>query len=329
MEMKNTLKKVLAVVVLVTMAFTLTACGDSQEKAYKKANKLLNGGKYENAAEAFDKLGSYEDASQMSMYARAHAEAENGNYETAVKTFASLGAFRDCEQIPCEWDDTWSFSEGIAYVIKDGKCGFINTKGELVVPCEWDGIWDGAFSEGFTRVKKNGKYGIINTKGELITPCEWDEIEDFNKGFARVKKDGECGIIDTTGKLVSNFDWENAVYSEGYYTVMKGDYLWLIGSISPLRQSTVMEPTITRHRRLRLIASTISHNCCVERVSLLTSKVRIVSPDCAVSNSIFRFCFTFASPCSYSNTTSRAPAAFNSRICRSISCLLSFVEQRA
>ena len=94
MEMKNTLKKVLAVVVLVTMAFTLTACGDSQEKAYKKANKLLNGGKYENAAEAFDKLGSYEDASQMSMYARAHAEAENGNYETAVKTFALLALKR-------------------------------------------------------------------------------------------------------------------------------------------------------------------------------------------------------------------------------------------
>lgn len=47
MEMKNTLKKVLAVVVLVAMAFTLTACGDNQEKAYKKANKLLNDGKYE------------------------------------------------------------------------------------------------------------------------------------------------------------------------------------------------------------------------------------------------------------------------------------------
>ena len=46
MEMKNTLKKVLAVVVLVAMAFTLTACGDSQEKAYKKANKLLNGLSY-------------------------------------------------------------------------------------------------------------------------------------------------------------------------------------------------------------------------------------------------------------------------------------------
>ena len=57
----------------------------------------------------------------------------------------------------------------------------------------------------------------------------------------------------------------------------------------------------------------ISQSCWVERDSLLTSVVMMVSPASAVSSSISRFCLTFASPCSRSSTIFSAPAAFNSR----------------
>ena len=61
--------------------------------------------------------------------------------------------------------------------------------------------FDGArdFSEGFAWVKKDGKWGYINTKGEQIVECkfygDWDfnDFKDFNEGFASVKKDGKWG----------------------------------------------------------------------------------------------------------------------------------------
>ena len=58
---------------------------------------------------------------------------------------------------------------------------------------------------------------------------------------------------------------------------------FVIGSISPLEQSTVILPTITNRRRLARMASIISHNCLVLLASLETSNVMIVSPACACS----------------------------------------------
>lgn len=84
-------KRILALLMLIAMAFTLVACGDSQEKAYKSASKMLDEGKYAEAAAQFEKLGSYEDASQMTMYAKALNEAESGNYDTALKAVCVAG----------------------------------------------------------------------------------------------------------------------------------------------------------------------------------------------------------------------------------------------
>lgn len=85
---------------LVAITLSAAGCGDSEsgpETIYKAANDLLSNGKYEEAGEKFESLGSYEDASYMAMYAKALAAAENGDYDTAIKTFSSLGKFKDCE----------------------------------------------------------------------------------------------------------------------------------------------------------------------------------------------------------------------------------------
>ena len=62
---------------------------------------------------------------------------------------------------------------------------------------EFDGV--GSFNEGFAAVEKDGKWGYINTKGEQIVECKFDNGGDFNEGFAVVKKDGKCGYINTKG----------------------------------------------------------------------------------------------------------------------------------
>ena len=95
------------------------------------------------------------------------------------------------------FDGVWSFNEGFAAVQKDGKWGYINTKGEQIVECKFDHAW--YFHEGLAAVQKDGKWGYINTKGEQIVECKFDNGGDFNEGFAVVKKDGKWGYINTKG----------------------------------------------------------------------------------------------------------------------------------
>ena len=62
---------------------------------YAAAEKKLDEGQYEEAASAFGKLGSYEDASLLLMYCRAAIAAESGDYPAARAAFSALGDFRD------------------------------------------------------------------------------------------------------------------------------------------------------------------------------------------------------------------------------------------
>jgi len=99
-----------------------------------------------------------------------------------------------------EFDYVDGFNEGFARVQKDGKWGYINTKGEQIVECKFDNAW--SFNEGFASVEKDRKWGYINTKGEQIVECKFDDACDFNEGFAWVKKDGKWGRINTKGCFV-------------------------------------------------------------------------------------------------------------------------------
>ena len=99
-----------------------------------------------------------------------------------------------------EFDVVCDFYKGFAVVKKDGKWGYINTKGEQIVECKFDDAY--YFNEGFARVKKDGKWGYINTKGEQIIECKFDDAYCFSEGFAWVEKDGKWGYINTKGCFV-------------------------------------------------------------------------------------------------------------------------------
>ncbi len=104
----------------------------------------------------------------------------------------------------------------------------------------------------------------------------------------------------------------------------------VIGSISSFLQSTMKVPTIS----LILFFSTnsnISHNCFVERDSLLTSVHAIVSPCFTVARSCCSFSLSSCEPDSYSQKIlcSLIPIAINSLFCLPISCLSEFVDALA
>jgi len=126
--------------------------------------------------------------------------------------------------IPCEWDSAGTFDEGLASVTQNGKAGYIDKTGKLVIPCEWDSA--GFFTEGLARVKQNGKWGYIDKTGKLVIPCEWDSGWSFAEGLALVKQNGKYGYIDKTGKLVIPCEWDSAgSFAEGLaYVKQNGKY---------------------------------------------------------------------------------------------------------
>ncbi len=80
------------------------------------------------------------------------------------------------------------------------KHGFVNRFGKEVIPLVYDYAND--FSEGLAYVKKNGKYGFINKSGDVVIPLIYDDATSFKNGKVEVKKDGEQFYIDKTGKRV-------------------------------------------------------------------------------------------------------------------------------
>ena len=95
-------------------------------------------------------------------------------------------------------------------IARNGLCGLINIKGEVIIPCEWDWL-SCEFAEGLLVVERDGKYGFIDYYGNVSLDCKWDDAEPFSEGIAKVKKNGKWGYIDrNTGYYAIPCNWNYA-----------------------------------------------------------------------------------------------------------------------
>ena len=88
-------KTVLLKLMLIFTVVFLTGCQESIETKYKNAQALMAEGKYAEAAERFESLGSYEESSMLTIYCKAAAAGERGDYDTAFNGFRGLGEYKD------------------------------------------------------------------------------------------------------------------------------------------------------------------------------------------------------------------------------------------
>lgn len=90
-------KSVRRLLLLLLLLLTLPAGAFADAaRDYSKAQELLVRNRYAEAAEAFEQLGSYADASMLAMYSRACALAEAGDFDTAIYVLTSMGDYKDC-----------------------------------------------------------------------------------------------------------------------------------------------------------------------------------------------------------------------------------------
>ncbi|MDM1533860.1 WG repeat-containing protein [Myroides marinus] len=94
-----------------------------------------------------------------------------------------------------------SYAQELALFKQNGKIGFINKKGEVVIkPVFNKGT---SFSEGLAAVAYSGKdYGYINTSGEFVIQPNFKGANEFRGGIAIVTKEGIHSYIDRDGRKV-------------------------------------------------------------------------------------------------------------------------------
>lgn len=80
-------------------------------------------------------------------------------------------------------------------------CGYIEKSGEAEhIPKRFEVAQP--FSEGLAAVRANGRYGYIDPTGKIVVAPRFQAAGRFTGGYAEVRLDGASGIIDRSGRLI-------------------------------------------------------------------------------------------------------------------------------
>lgn len=115
------------------------------------------------------------------------------------------------------YDECGSLSDGLFAVCENGKWGYVNEKGEVVIPIEYDASWQQypifdfgssrssgnvkeycyAASDGYIVLCKKGEWELKDTVGNTVLPKgNFEAIRPVFNGKCWVKKNGNWGIIE-------------------------------------------------------------------------------------------------------------------------------------
>jgi len=131
-----------------------------------------------------------------------------------------------------------SFSEGLATIDTNGKSGYIDKSGRLVIPAQFVDAED--FSEGLAAAQVMGEmcwcpaeasgsrrgspksFGYIDKTGKMIIAPQFEYASPFSEGLARVSNCSKAGFIDNTGKVAIPLEYDEAFsFSGGLARVRK------------------------------------------------------------------------------------------------------------
>lgn len=149
------------------------------------------------------------------------------------------------------YEQTRSFSEGLAPVCKNGQWGFVDRNGKEVIPCNYDDV--NYFNQGYCLVYEYAKYGTIQKRGvidkynNVIIPLSeiYSDIYGIEDGYfsiesikfghfdlfgleqiSDIRKSNDKGeiIMDLYGDdfaLPNEYEWCDDGFVEGFLSVYK------------------------------------------------------------------------------------------------------------
>lgn len=144
---------------------------------------------------------------------------------TPVALPDALLTLRLQEKLKEQYESVWDVAEGFAAVSKDGKWGFVDTSGTLLIPLQFED--PAQFKDGFATVKKDGKVGIIDNTGKVLVPFLYEYIGNYKDGlFSARDFKSKYGFVDTANKVVIPFEYNEvniSWFTAGVAIVQKGN----------------------------------------------------------------------------------------------------------
>lgn len=114
---------------------------------------------------------------------------------------------------------------GLAKVNKDGKFGYVDQNGNVIIPLIYQDAM--TFNEGYAAIKLDNKWGFVDSTGKVIISPEYEEAGSFFESLSSVRKNGKFGFIDTGNKTIVPFIYYLAFgFSEGLAAVQNEKNLW-------------------------------------------------------------------------------------------------------
>jgi hypothetical protein len=134
-------------------------------------------------------------------------------------------------------DKIGKFNNGYASVSIDGKYGFIDKTGEIVIPIVYDEIEEFGDMTTYTSednlfaVKKGENWGFVDINNKTIIPFEYESVIPFSYGITMVKKDERNRLINIHNQTISPVGTSSYMLSTNFgqrmYSLGNGNYDYL------------------------------------------------------------------------------------------------------
>ena len=233
---------------------------------YALGLQYAKSGKFSKAYEIFAALGDYEDSEEKAYALGVTTFANVRDRYNGIAAFEFHGLWgvinvNTNTTVSPYWEQIDNFNEhGLAKVKKDGKYGYIDTQGKVVVPCQWVDV--SAYEGGYCTVAEsvtpaggnyygnvNYVYGMYDAQGNEVTPAQWRTLGQsenscwltsdtyYSSNYLRINRpaisdgkikvqntDGLWGFIDEQGQLVGRVEWKIIDdFSEGLAAVTNNE----------------------------------------------------------------------------------------------------------
>ncbi|WP_299481822.1 WG repeat-containing protein [uncultured Roseibium sp.] len=103
-------------------------------------------------------------------------------------------------------------------------CGYVEWPSEeLVIPRRFERAFP--FSEGFGGVRVDGRYGFIDRTGKIVIEPIFDLVGPFNQGHAEILVGNQTGVVDTAGNIVVEPKFARAIpFTRDVLLVVEGTW---------------------------------------------------------------------------------------------------------
>lgn len=198
----------LCLVLLVAFVFLTIACEGSD---FKKATELFQSEQYEEARVLFEKLGEYENSTEMVKecdYQLAVQQVNKGNYDEALLKLEKLGAYKDSADLitECKYQNILKLIVDQDYksaIEQLNQLGDYKDCSTLLGECKWRYVLAALGSQGIeTKASYNEKdktvvldIQIIPDNGDILITSTWKDdsmVSTVQNCNIRIKK----GSID-------------------------------------------------------------------------------------------------------------------------------------